>query len=162
MAWQLNIIRSALTRVIEIQPLSELFTGFEMSLYLTGDRLVEPWTRSEILSSIQTAHGYELDSPPVAYLMEVMCEMNQCQRKALLFFLTGASNLPPGGLHALEPHLTIVKKLPDSSKESADTLLPSVMTCANYLKLPAYSSKSILKERLYYAMEEGHSSFHLS
>lgn len=35
-------------------------------------------------------------------------------------------------------------------------------TCANYLKLPPYSCKAIMKERLLYAIHEGSASFDLS
>lgn len=45
---------------------------------------------------------------------------------------------------------------------AADGDLPSVMTCANYLKLPPYSSKDILRERLLFAIREGQGSFDLS
>jgi len=44
----------------------------------------------------------------------------------------------------------------------ADGDLPSVMTCANYLKLPPYSSKEVLKDRLLFAIREGQGSFDLS
>jgi E3 ubiquitin-protein ligase TRIP12 len=36
------------------------------------------------------------------------------------------------------------------------------MTCANYIKLPPYSAKHILKERLLFAVREGQGSFDLS
>lgn len=36
------------------------------------------------------------------------------------------------------------------------------MTCANYLKLPPYSCKEALRERLLYAIREGQGSFDLS
>ncbi|XLU27949.1 hypothetical protein S245_064015, partial [Arachis hypogaea] len=39
--------------------------------------------------------------------------------------------------------------------ESADNDLPSVMTCANYLKLPPYSTKEIMSNKLLYAINEG-------
>ena len=45
---------------------------------------------------------------------------------------------------------------------AADCDLPSVMTCANYIKLPPYSSKDVLKQRLMYAISEGQGSFDLS
>jgi E3 ubiquitin-protein ligase TRIP12 len=45
---------------------------------------------------------------------------------------------------------------------AADGDLPSVMTCANYIKLPAYSSKAIMLERIMYAIREGQNSFDLS
>ncbi|GER27717.1 E3 ubiquitin-protein ligase UPL3 [Striga asiatica] len=40
--------------------------------------------------------------------------------------------------------------------------LPSVITCANYLKLPPYSSKEIMYKKLLYAISEGHGSLDLS
>jgi E3 ubiquitin-protein ligase TRIP12 len=36
------------------------------------------------------------------------------------------------------------------------------MTCVNYLKLPEYSSKEIMREKLRVAIQEGMGSFHLS
>jgi hypothetical protein len=39
--------------------------------------------------------------------------------------------------------------------------LPSVMTCFNYLKLPDYSTKEVLKDKLLLAINEG-AEFHLS
>jgi E3 ubiquitin-protein ligase TRIP12 len=45
---------------------------------------------------------------------------------------------------------------------SPDSYLPSVMTCMNYLKLPDYSTKEIMKEKLHQAAVEGQHSFHLS
>lgn len=101
----------------------------------------------------------------------------------------GAPRLPPGGLGALQPRLTVVRKhVASQGQESnpsnpstpinqgsepanaaapaavapADRELPSVMTCANYIKLPPYSSKEALRDRLMYAMTEGQGSFDLT
>ena len=65
------------------------------------------------------------------------------------------------GLKSLNPPLTIVKKILLST-ENADSYLPSVMTCVNYLKLPDYSSVEVTRERLATAANEGQLSFHLS
>ncbi|KAG4152318.1 hypothetical protein ERO13_D04G115800v2 [Gossypium hirsutum] len=92
-------------------------------------------------------------------LLEIIQEFEYSQRRAFLQFVTGAPRLPPGGLASLIPKLTIVRK---HSSNCADTELPSVMTCANYLKLPPYSSKEKMKEKLLYAISEGQGSFHLS
>ncbi|KAG5584443.1 hypothetical protein H5410_044877 [Solanum commersonii] len=88
-----------------------------------------------------------------------MKEFDSKQQRAFLQFVTGAPRLPPGGLASLSPKLTIVRK---SCSVWVDTNLPSVMTCANYLKLPPYSSKEKMKEKLLYAIMEGQGSFHLS
>lgn len=43
-----------------------------------------------------------------------------------------------------------------------DNELPSVMTCANYIKLPQYSSKDVCMRQLRIAITEGQGSFDLS
>ena len=43
-----------------------------------------------------------------------------------------------------------------------DHYLPSVMTCVNYLKLPDYSTKDIMKQKLKMAAMEGQYCFYLS
>ena len=65
------------------------------------------------------------------------------------------------GFKGLNPPLTVVRK-PHEAPLTADDYLPSVMTCVNYLKLPEYSSKKVMGEKLVVAMREGVGSFHLS
>lgn len=69
---------------------------------------------------------------------------------ALLFTLL----INDTGFRGLHPQLTVVRKSPEAGYK-ADDSLPSVMTCANYLKLPDYSNKDILKQKLTIAMSEG-------
>jgi E3 ubiquitin-protein ligase TRIP12 len=54
-----------------------------------------------------------------------------------------------------------VRKIADAPL-SANDYLPSVMTCANYLKMPDYSDKDMMRKRLLTAMDEGKDSFLLS
>lgn len=56
---------------------------------------------------------------------------------------------------------TVVRK-PSESGMTADDYLVSVMTCANYVKLPDYSDMNVLRERLLTAIQEGQGAFHLS
>ena len=58
------------------------------------------------------------------------------------------------GFRGLHPQLTVVRK-PAEAGFKSDDYLPRVMTCANYLKLPDYSSKEVLREKLMIAMSEG-------
>ena len=83
------------------------------------------------------------------------------QRRAFLQFITGSPKLPLGGFRALKPKLTVVLKHAESGL-TPDEYLPSVMTCANYLKLPKYSSKEIMQQRITQAMHEGAGAFLLS
>jgi len=65
------------------------------------------------------------------------------------------------GFRGLNPPLTVVRK-PHEAPLKADDYLPSVMTCVNYLKLPEYSTKGVMLEKLQVSMKEGVGSFHLS
>ena len=49
-----------------------------------------------------------------------------------------------------------------STSTLADGDLPSVMTCANYIKLPPYSSLAVMRKRVLFAIREGQGSFDLS
>ncbi|OEH80435.1 ubiquitin-transferase domain-containing protein [Cyclospora cayetanensis] len=96
------------------------------------------------------------------HFLEVLVEFNSVQRAAFLKFVTGSTILPAGGFAGFRPLMKVVRKLPTSGSGGSDGLLPSVMTCSNYIKLPDYSSKQILKERLLLALAEGQGAFTLS
>ncbi len=88
--------------------------------------------------------------------------MDEAQRRLFLRFLTGNPTLPSGGLRGLKPPITVVRRESDNKSISSDEYLPSVMTCANYLKLPPYSSRAVLESKLHAAMRQGQGAFHLS
>lgn len=48
-------------------------------------------------------------------LLEIMQEFEHDQRRAFLQFVTGTPRLPPGGIAALNPKLTVVRKVSLSS-----------------------------------------------
>jgi E3 ubiquitin-protein ligase TRIP12 len=186
-----------------IFPLSSLacFAPEEVEHLLCGSG--EIWTVDMLSEVVKFDHGYTKDSAVVRYLLQVMSEMDEVEQRHFLRFVTGCPRLPAGGLAAMQPRLTVVRKmahvndtsnaggtvgdgtegvsssLPDSvgntvsssfgrsllegnKMNPADGHLPSVMTCANYIKLPPYSSKEVLKERLLFAINEGQGSFDLS
>lgn len=128
-------------------------------------------------------HGFNVESRAIRSLIEIMSDYDASARREYLQFITGSPKLPIGGtciplisrrsLHGLtvsnyssgfrglNPPLTVVRK-PHEAPLSADDYLPSVMTCVNYLKLPEYSTKEVMREKLRVAMKEGVGSFHLS
>jgi E3 ubiquitin-protein ligase TRIP12 len=73
-------------------------------------------------------------------VLRAVAELNSEQCKLFLQFVRSTPRLPLGGLEGLSPPLTVVKKDPDLPEASPYDYLPSVMTCQNYLKVPAYSS----------------------
>lgn len=93
----------------------------------------------------------------VQFLLEIMCELSASEKRQFLLFVTGSPKLPVGGFKSLEPKLTIVRR--DPGTNDPDTYLPSVNCCFYYLKVPEYSSKEILRERLLFAINNGQGSF---
>ncbi|KAI3447941.1 hypothetical protein Pfo_004606 [Paulownia fortunei] len=166
---QMEAFRSGFNQVFDISTL-QIFSPNELDYLLCGRR--ELWKAESLADHIKFDHGYTSKSPAIVHLLEIMGEFTPEQQRAFCQFVTGAPRLPPGGLAVLNPKLTIVRKHSSSMSstanngsgpsESADDDLPSVMTCANYLKLPPYSSKEIMYKKLLYAISEGQGSFDLS
>ncbi|WRT67885.1 uncharacterized protein IL334_004859 [Kwoniella shivajii] len=121
----------------------------------------EDWSRETLEQSLKADHGYNLDSRAVQNLLEVMVGYDKEQRRQFLQFITGAPKLPIGGFKGLTPPFTVVRK-PHEPPFKADDYLPSVMTCAQYLKMPDYSTKEVLASQIERAILDGGGSFHLS
>ncbi|OIV99549.1 hypothetical protein TanjilG_17359 [Lupinus angustifolius] len=166
---QIEAFRAGFNQVFDISSL-QIFTPQELDYLLCGRR--ELWKAETLADHLKFDHGYTAKSPAIVNLLEIMGEFTPEQQRAFCQFVTGAPRLPPGGLAVLNPKLTIVRKLSSTAanvssngngpSESADDDLPSVMTCANYLKLPPYSTKEIMYKKLLYAITEGQGSFDLS
>ncbi|KAH7518419.1 hypothetical protein FEM48_Zijuj09G0169600 [Ziziphus jujuba var. spinosa] len=166
---QMEAFRAGFNQVFDITSL-QIFTPHELDYLLCGRR--EMWEAETLVDHIKFDHGYTAKSPAIVNLLEIMGEFSPEQQRAFCQFVTGAPRLPPGGLAVLNPKLTIVRKHSSTAvntatnstgpSESADDDLPSVMTCANYLKLPPYSTKEIMYKKLLYAISEGQGSFDLS
>ncbi|KAL1362137.1 hypothetical protein HN51_010411 [Arachis hypogaea] len=166
---QMEAFKAGFNQVFDISSL-QIFTPQELDYLLCGRR--EMWKADTLVDHIKFDHGYTAKSPAIVNLLEIMGEFTPEQQRAFCQFVTGAPRLPPGGLAVLNPKLTIVRKLSSTAanassngngpSESADDDLPSVMTCANYLKLPPYSTKEVMSKKLLYAINEGQGSFDLS
>ncbi|KAF9221474.1 hypothetical protein BS17DRAFT_758087 [Gyrodon lividus] len=121
----------------------------------------EDWSIETLNEAIKADHGFNGESRSIRDLIELMSEFDATTRRDFLQFITGSPKLPIGGFRGLNPPLTVVRK-PHEAPLTADDYLPSVMTCVNYLKLPEFSSKKVMREKLRTAMKEGVGSFHLS
>jgi E3 ubiquitin-protein ligase TRIP12 len=138
----------------------QIFSPDEFGL-LCGN-VDEDWSRETLEQSIKADHGYNSDSRTVKNLIDVMASYTLEERRQFLQFITGAPKLPIGGFRSgLNPPFTVVRK-PHEPPIKADQMLPSVMTCAQYLKLPDYSSIEVLHAQLLRATLDGSGSFHLS
>ncbi|KAJ2068889.1 Ubiquitin fusion degradation protein 4, partial [Coemansia sp. S142-1] len=138
-----------------------IFTPAELCRIVGPSAESEDWSSATLRSAIKAEHGFSLASPTVQMFLGFMESLDCLGRRSFLRFVTGAPRLPLGGFRALYPPLTLVQKMSEAPL-SPDDYLPSVMTCANFIKLPNYSSLEVLKSRWGHAVAEGQQSFHLS
>jgi E3 ubiquitin-protein ligase TRIP12 len=151
------------------EAVAQLWTPAELAALLganSGATADQYWTMDHFHTHILAQHGYTQDSAPFVALLERMAAFTSEERRGFLQFVTGAPALPVGGFAGLKPPLTVVKREIAKDAEDKpipnDQVLPSVMTCANYLKLPEYSSADVLRDRLAFAVAEGKNAFLLS
>lgn len=154
---QIAAFREGLNSLIPVEAL-EGFSSEELEEIICGSSNSN-WDLEILRKSIKPAHGYSDASATFQNLLQVMSEFSSSYQRKFLQFTTGCPRLPLGGFSGLVPCLTVVRK---EDGDDADKYLPSVMTCQNYLKLPNYSSISILRKNLNLALEEGYQTFHLS
>ncbi|KAG6833243.1 hypothetical protein H0H87_009864 [Tephrocybe sp. NHM501043] len=177
-AVQAKAFRDGFSKVFPITDLQAFSADELVMLFGNSD---EDWSVETLVEALKADHGFNVDSRAIHDLVEIMSAYDNPSRRAFLQFITGSPKLPIGGenlltvvckseldvmcaragFRGLNPLLTVVRK-PHEAPLTADDYLPSVMTCVNYLKLPEYSSKEVMKEKLRIAIQEGVGSFHLS
>ncbi|KAJ6534683.1 hypothetical protein DFH09DRAFT_1180315, partial [Mycena vulgaris] len=155
---QAKAFREGFSKVFPITDL-QAFSADELVLLFGNSD--EDWSAETLSEALKADHGFNGESRAIRDLVEILSEYDATTRRNYLQFVTGSPKLPIGGFRGLNPPLTVVRK-PHEAPLTADDYLPSVMTCVNYLKLPEYSSKSIMREKLRVAIQEGMGSFHLS
>ena len=109
--------------------------------------------------------GYSESSATVRSFWEVVQEMSNKDRAALLRFVTSCSRPPMMGFVQLQPQFClhyVPNDAPDApssffgGSRSKDTgRLPTAATCFNMLKLPAFKHKENLKEKLLQSIHSG-------
>jgi E3 ubiquitin-protein ligase TRIP12 len=137
----------------------ESLTAQEKKMLITCD--VNKLSMSELEVNITFEYGYNGKSPQRQMMLEIILEFSYEIQQKLFKFITGCERLPIGGLAALQPRISVAKRIVDEN-QTPDQTLPSAATCTNFFKLPAYSSKRIMKERVILAIMEGQEGFLLS
>ncbi|KAH9252281.1 hypothetical protein BASA81_009883 [Batrachochytrium salamandrivorans] len=100
--------------------------------------------------------GYFFTSPVVVWFWQVVeHDLTQQEHELLLRFATACSRAPLLGFGLLEPRFQIQRV------SAQDLPLPTSSTCFNTLKLPNYSSKQVLKQKLLQAIHSN-AGFELS
>lgn len=92
--------------------------------------------------------GVKETDPHVQYFWEVLHEMDARERTLFLRFAWGRQRLPPEADLRREP-----LKIFPMEVDRPDIYHPVAETCFGNLKIPAYSSKAIMREKLRYSIE---------
>jgi hypothetical protein len=80
--------------------------------------------------------------------------MDQKSIARFLSFVTGCAHFPVDGLH---PSLLLTL-----TPEGNDNSLPKAHTCFNQLVMPAYSTQTIMQQRLQFALENTDEGFFIT
>lgn len=153
-AAQREAIREGIAQVFPPTQLNAL-TPQELRRLLAGEGGVS-WTREELVREVEPRNGYTAESETFIQLVDVLCAMEERERRDFLRFATGVRVLPPGGLKNLDPKLTVVKKI---CEDDPDQHFPSANTCFHFVKLPQYSCKERLAAQLRAALTHGMDGF---
>lgn len=143
----------------EVMPLNrvDIFSAGELSSLIRGE---ESTVTEEMLEYIDADLGYTKESVQITYLKRTILEMDSEQKADFLEFVTGSRFLPIGGLRELVPRISVVRREPSGANIDDD--LPTASVCTNLLKLPAYSSLAVMRDRLTMAVREGRGTFGLT
>ncbi|KAG0011117.1 hypothetical protein BGZ80_000937 [Entomortierella chlamydospora] len=90
--------------------------------------------------------NFQRTDPTIEYFWSVVQEMGEEDRRLLIKFITSCARPPLLGFGELNPKLCI------RNAGQEEDRLPTSSTCMNLLKLPAFTSRQRLKEKLLYAI----------
>ncbi|KAF2153906.1 hypothetical protein K461DRAFT_276962, partial [Myriangium duriaei CBS 260.36] len=110
---------------------------------------VEDLRRNTIYGGLYVIGDDGQEHPSVQLFWRVMHELSDEEKGKVLKFVTSTPRAPLLGFGSLTPKFSIR----DSGTDEAR--FPTTSTCINLLKLPRYSSKEGLREKLLYAVNSG-------
>lgn len=135
---KMESLRKGLRCIIDDRDIKLLFPD-ELQQWLSGKSNVidvNEWRENTVY------HGREPTDKDVEWFWEIVQEMTEEERSLLLQFATSMVKPPFFGFRSLNPHFAI------HFTEQGDEHLPSSSTCAYLLRLPTYSSKTVMKRQL--------------
>jgi len=93
--------------------------------------------------------GYNRQSDQVVWFMEMMRNLPDTDRRRVLRWITGGSQVPLGGFANLYPSRMRITRMIGAS----DLHLPRAHTCFNQIELPPYSTRDILRRKVMDAVD---------
>ncbi|KAI8336574.1 hypothetical protein BC941DRAFT_427474 [Chlamydoabsidia padenii] len=153
----------------------KVFSPPELQRVISGEDM--DFDVPDLRRHTQYQNGYFDQHPIIKLLWQIVQDFNSDEKRAFLKFVTSCPKPPLGGFGYLQPPFTI--RMISPTEQSVEGMglvramlklntnsdkfgrLPSSSTCFNLLKLPAYTKKSLLREKLHYAIHSN-TGFELS
>ncbi|ETN64680.1 hect E3 ubiquitin ligase [Anopheles darlingi] len=141
---QVKAVRDGMSKVIPV-PLLSLFSAAELQAMVCGS----PDIPLCLLKTVATYKGVESTAPLIQWFWEVMEEFTNQERSLFLRFVWGRTRLPRtiADFRGRDFVLQVLDKY-----NPPDHFLPESYTCFFLLKMPRYSCKAVLQEKLKYAI----------
>jgi len=151
--------------IFEVVPKAaiRIFSDQELDLLLCGlPKIdVDDWRKWSRYSGASKDQPLTEMSQLSVWFWEFVCSREEAERALLLKFCTGSSVPPSDGFENL-PGLSSICRFTLACTQQDDDRLPTASTCFNLLKIPDYSSKEVLEERLHVALHYGSEGFSFS
>lgn len=148
LSWQQRMLNSFVDGVSNVLPAEVLtiLSGEELRDIMCGN----PEVDVDLLKRVVEYEGYTADDAVITYFWEALHEMSSDDRKKFLQFVWARNRLP---MKESDFEAPFKIQRDSGNSEIPDTALPSASTCFFSLTLPEYTSKSILKQKLQFAIE---------
>ncbi|KAF1764941.1 hypothetical protein GCK72_004892 [Caenorhabditis remanei] len=141
-------IRRGISEVISIEWMS-MFASHELQILIAGYE--EIFTAKDLKKHCEMRFAAETlgDRQYEEMFWEVVDALSKEDKMAFLKFVTGCSRAPVDGFKSLNPRMGILVVHPSEDE------LPTSATCMNMLRIPRYSNRTKLEEKLRYAINSG-------
>ncbi|XP_048524463.1 E3 ubiquitin-protein ligase HERC2 [Dendroctonus ponderosae] len=141
---QVKAVRDGMSKVVPV-PLLSLFSGYELETMVCGS----PDIPLTLLKSVATYKGMDSTAPLAQWFWEVMEDFTNQERSLFLRFVWGRTRLPRtiADFRGRDFVIQIIEKY-----NPPDHFLPESYTCFFLLKIPKYSCKHVLQQKLKYAI----------
>ncbi|KAG6967158.1 hypothetical protein JG687_00004424 [Phytophthora cactorum] len=145
---QLAALKDGLASVLPME-LAPLFTPRELEVLICGRREVDV---DLLHQCTEYSEGADEAMPHVQHFWEVLREMTSEERTSFLRFVWARSRMPNSAKDFPMNFKLQTAQDPGASSQP-DLYLPHAQTCFFALRLPAYSSKEVLRTKLLYAIQ---------
>ncbi|GLE04956.1 hypothetical protein PINS_up013937 [Pythium insidiosum] len=147
-AQQLAALREGLAAVLPME-LAPLFTPRELEVLICGRREVDV---DLLRQCTEYGEGVDESMPHVQAFWDVLKEMSSEERTSFLRFVWARSRMP-NSAKDFPMNFKIQTAHDSGAQVEPDKYLPHAQTCFFALRLPSYSSKEVLREKLLYAIQ---------